>query len=325
MPRHVRAGRQAATARDLTMSGRGRDHLALAGALARRRAPRRLPSGDGGVAERAVRRLRPSPVEQVHQMHRPGLGALEHALAGERMHPRLLAREKTGADPARPGARRQRRRQPAPVRDGPGGDHRRLAHPVDHRRDRRHRRHHAAQMAAGLPALRHDHLHAGIDRALRGLRSADPEHHDGARVPRPADQRPRILPDEGDDANALLDTGVAPVLLRERHLAGCRRRRPGRRAGRQDGLAHSAGSGQTGRQIPPQRAAHGREPDRDLAPPAGRTAWGSSLSLLFAAPPHAREAGAQAGRGTAAGATAPALPDRPGRPVSTSPRRCTAR
>ena len=160
-----------------------------------------------------MRRVRPADVEQA-RVERAGLGCFEkpgHVVGVSR---RLLAGHEPGAHPGRAGAKRQDRGEAPPIRDAAGGDHGGRPDGVDDGRHERHGRHVAPDVAAGLPALRHDHVHARRDGFLRLCRAAHGQQRERSRGVHGAQVRRGIAPEERDHPDARVQRRRQPLVLR---------------------------------------------------------------------------------------------------------------
>ena len=97
--------------------------LAFTGPLTCRGASGGFPSGDGAVAQDAVRRLRPADVEQFFEINGVLLCRPQEPLAIVRMNCHLVACEKTGSDPGPGRAQCQSRGKSTPIGNATGRYH----------------------------------------------------------------------------------------------------------------------------------------------------------------------------------------------------------
>src|SRR5258708_5558048 len=111
--------------------------FARAGGGTGRMPSRRFPCFDRLVTQRAMRRFAPANVEQLLKEHGVVLGRAQQPLAVARMYGRLLAREKSGADPCARGAECEHRGEPATVSNAAGRNHGSRADRIDHRGNKR--------------------------------------------------------------------------------------------------------------------------------------------------------------------------------------------
>ena len=190
-----------------------RDHVALSWPLGERGAARGLPRVGGRVAQRAVRGVGPPDRVQVGVPLRIGLYRRYQAAPVVLVDRHLLGQQEPGAQPRGLGAQGEHRRDPASVSDPAGRDHRHRRHRVHHGGHQRQRPDVPPHVAAGLPALRDDHVHAGRDRAPCLLGTADREQDDAPGAVHLLDVVAWISPQERDDPQAglerLVDATVA--------------------------------------------------------------------------------------------------------------------
>ena len=192
----------------------GGHHLPLAGPTRGRRVPRRLPRIQRGVADRPVRGIRPSAVEAagVHRVLRP---SVDHPLAVHLMRGRLRSGQESGAQPPRLRTEGQHGGKGPPVPDATGGDDRHRPHRVHDGGHQRHGGDLTPDVAAGLPALGHDHVDAGVGRSARFLGAAD-----GVQVQRTGSMDAlghsgRVAPERRDDLHALVQACGQQIVDRE--------------------------------------------------------------------------------------------------------------
>ena len=130
------------------------------------------------------------------------------------MNWRLMRREKAGADPCAGGAERKRRDKPATVRDPAGSKNREPATRINDGRDEANAPR-FMDMTAGLPSLRHDHIHAVISHTpgVNGRRNC--VHHLCAAAMRSFDQFLTCsAPEKGDCIDPFSERYRQPLLLR---------------------------------------------------------------------------------------------------------------
>ena len=193
-----------------------REHFAFAGAIGARGTSGALPRIDQRRANHAMGRVGPSDVEQLG-VKRIARVRVEHRLLVLRMRRRLARGKEARAEDRAVGAERERCRQTATVTDSSGREHRQIANRVAHFRHQRERGHDAANVAAGLEALRDNRVGAGAFRRSRfQSRPALPDDFQ-AELLAGRDVLGRIAPEQRHRGNWLLRECLENSRLKKRN------------------------------------------------------------------------------------------------------------
>ena len=131
------------------------------------------------------------------------------------MYGRLLASEKSSADPCARGAECEHGGEPATISNAAGRNHGSRADRIDHRGNKGQSGNRAADMSACFPALRYNYVHSALNRPVCHIGRGDSVQHDSARVLGTARQSTRLAPEEGDNRNLFREAHVQPFVLRK--------------------------------------------------------------------------------------------------------------
>ena len=162
-----------------------------------------------------MRRVWPADVEQILQENGVVLAGLQKTFAISGVNGSLVACEEASSNPDARGAERQSRSKTAPIGCAACGDHRHRRYSIHHGRYERHCRHRPADMPACLPALRNDNINAAFHGLLGvGYRTNGVQNNCSTRLCSRYKRR-WVAPEEGDDGNALVETGSQAFFLWE--------------------------------------------------------------------------------------------------------------